>query len=174
MKEKLFRIIEAIVIIVFGVIIAIFGGGAAIDLYFAIVCLVGGIALLVLDAVSFAKTKALLFDVTFLSVALITIGSGLLAHYISFAVLINLIVLLLLALGIAFVIYGIFTIITKKGVLLGVGQIIIGVAIAVLAILYMTVPEFQAVFWIIVGIVVAIYGVIALISALLPQKKKEE
>ena len=173
MKEKLFRIIEAIVIIVFGVIIAIFGGGTAIDLYFAIVCLVGGILLLVLDAVSFDKTKTLLFDVTFLSVALITVGSGLLAHYVTFSALIELVVLLLLALGIAFVIYGIFTIITKKGIVLGIGQIIIGVAIAVLAILYIAVEEFRTIFWIIIGIVVAIYGVFALISALLPQKKAE-
>ena len=44
MKEKLLRIIEAIVIIALGVIIAVCGGGEALDLYFGIISLVGGVA----------------------------------------------------------------------------------------------------------------------------------
>ena len=36
-KEKLVGILEAIVIIAFGIIIAVFGGGTALDIYFAIV-----------------------------------------------------------------------------------------------------------------------------------------
>lgn len=173
MKEKLINIIEAIVIIVLGVIIAVCGGGTALDIYFGIVCIVGGVALAAIAVYTLGKTKVLPFGMTFLSVALITIAITLFIGHLSFGVLIGLIVYLMLALGIALVLYGIYTTAVLKNVIAGIAQIIVGAAIIVLTILFLTVEDFRTVFWIIAGILVAVYGVLMLVSALIPQKKSK-
>ena len=174
MKEKLLRIIEAIVIIALGVIIAVCGGGEALDLYFGIISLVGGVALLIIAILGLAKEKVLLFGPTFLSVALITVGIALFTNWLSFAVLITLVVFLILALGVALVLYGIYTMLAKKNTFYGLVQVIMGIIIAVLAILFLAIEDFRTAFWIIVGIVVVVYGVLALVSVFLPSKKAEQ
>lgn len=173
MKEKLINIIEAIVIIVLGIIIAVCGGGAALDIYFGIVCIVGGVALAAIAVYTLGKTKVLPFGMTFLSVALITIAITLFIGQLSFSVLIWLIVYLMLALGIALVLYGIYTTAVLKNVIAGIAQIIVGAAIIVLTILFLTVEDFRTIFWIIAGILVAVYGVLMLISALVSKKKSK-
>ncbi len=174
MKEKLLQIIEGLIIIALGVIIAVFGGGTALDIYFGIVCLVGGIALAVLSIVTLVKAKVLDFGATFLGSALLVVGIALFTDFLSFAALINLVVLLIMGLGIALVLYGLYSMLLKKDILAGICQIIIGAATIVLSILFLTVEEFRSIFWIIVGVVVAVYGVLVIITALLAKKKKEE
>ena len=169
--NKIVNIIEAIVIIVLGVIIAIFGGGTALDIYFGIVAIVGGVALGAIAVYTLAKTKVLPFGTTFLSIALITVAITLFVNALSFGVLIGLLVYIMLALGITLVLYGIYTAVALKGIIPGVAQIVIGAAIIVLTVLFLTVEDFRTVFWIITGILVAVYGVLMLISAFLPQKK---
>ena len=90
---------------------------------------------------------------------------------LSFGVLIGLLVYIMLALGIALVLYGIYTAVALKGLVPGIAQIVIGAAIIVLTILFLTVEDFRTVFWIITGVLVAVYGVLMLISAFIPQKK---
>lgn len=170
-NNKIVNIIEAIVIIVLGIIIAICGGGTALDIYFGIVAIVGGVALGAIAIYSLAKTKVLPFGTTFLSIALITVAITLFVGALSFSVLIGLLVYIMLALGIALVIYGIYTAVALKGLVPGIAQIVIGAAIIVLTILFLTVAEFRTVFWIITGVLVAVYGVLMLISAFIPQKK---
>ena len=172
-NNKIVNIIEAIVIIVLGIIIAVCGGGTALDLYLGIVAIVGGVAVGAIAVYTLAKTKVLPFGATFLSVALITIAITLFAGKLSFNVLITLLVYILLALGITLVLYGVYTVAMRKGLALGIVQIIIGTALIVLTILFLTVTDFQAVFWIITGILVAAYGVLMLVSSLLPQKKSK-
>ena len=169
--NKIVNIIEAIVIIVLGVIIAIFGGGTALDIYFGIVAIVGGVALAAIAVYTLANTKVLPFGTTFLSIALITVAITLFVNALSFGVLIGLLVYIMLALGITLVLYGIYTAVALKGIIPGVAQIVIGAAIIVLTVLFLTVEDFRTVFWIITGILVAVYGVLMLIYAYLPQKK---
>ena len=173
MKEKLAGVLEAIVIIAFGIIIAVFGGGAALDLYFAIVALVAGVVLLMVNIYTLAKAKELSFALTFLSCALITIGIAILAEKLSFAVLIPLMAFLLLGLGIALILYGLFVAL-RKNLFYGVGQMVVGAVLVTLIILFLTVPEFAQAFWIILGVVLALYGVLLLIFTFVgkPEKKK--
>ena len=173
MKEKLAGILEAVVIIAFGIIIAIFGGGTALDLYFAIVALVAGVILLMVNVYTLVKVKELNFALVFLASALITIGVAILAQKLSFAVLIPLMAFLLLGLGIALVLYGIFVAV-RKNLFYGVGQIVVGAILATLVIIFLTVPEFAHAFWIILGVVLAVYGVLLLVFTLIgkPEKKK--
>ena len=173
MKEKLAGILEAVVIIAFGIIIAVCGGGTALDLYFAIVSLVAGAILLVVNVYTLIKVKELNFALTFLSCALITIGIAILAEKLSFAVLIPLMAFLLLGLGIALILYGLFVAL-RKNLFYGVGQMVVGAVLVTLIILFLTVPEFAQAFWIILGVVLALYGALLLIFTIVgkPEKKK--
>lgn len=172
-KEKLVGILEAIVIIAFGIIIAVFGGGTALDLYFAIVALVAGAVLLIVNIYSLVKVKELNFALTFLSSALITVGVAILAKGLSFGVLIPLMAYLLLGLGIALILYGLFVAL-RKNLFYGIGQIVVGAVLATLVIIFLTVPEFAQAFWIIVGVVLAIYGVLLLVFTLIDKDGKRK
>ena len=172
MKEKYIRIIAAVVMIAMGVIIAVCGAGTALDIYFGIGCLVAGAVLVILNIISISKNKQITFGQLFVSTALVTIGISLLfTHYISFAVLVNLLVLLILGLGIALILYGLFTLLLAKKVPFGIIQIVLGVAVVVLVIVFLNVAEFQKAFWIVVGIIIAAYGVLDLITALTYKSK---
>lgn len=172
MKEKLFQVIEGIIIIALGIIIAVCGGGEALDIYFGIIALVGGVVLTAINVAMLVKTKALDFVALFLGTALIVVGIALFTDFLTFAALINLVVLLVLGLGIALIFYGVYTMIVLKNAVVGIGQMVIGIVTTVLAILFLCVGEFRTVFWIIIGIVVAVYGALVVISAFLPKKAK--
>lgn len=172
MKEKYARIIAAVILIVMGIIIAVVGAGA-LDLYFGIGCLVAGGVLVILNIISLAKSKQITFGQLFLSTALIVLGVCFIwTHYVSFTLLINLIVLLILGLGIALFAYGLFTVILSKKVAIGVVEMVLGIVVIVFTILYLNISDFQKAFWIVTGIAIAAYGVLELISVLANKKLK--
>ena len=72
--------------------------------------------------------------------------------------------------GAGLVLVGIYAF-AKKNTFVGLMDVVIGVAAIVLAVLYIAIPEFRDAFWIIVGIVVASYGVLEIVSAFIGKKK---
>lgn len=172
MKDKLFGIIEALVLIALGIIIIVCGAGTALDIYFGIICLIGGLGLVALAIIALSKTKVLPLATIVLGSVLTAVGIALFTPYLSFAALINLFVIIILGFGAALVIYGVYTLLVVKNLFYGVGQIVIGACAIVLAILYMTVPDFAQAFWIVVGVLFIIYGALCLIAAFLGKKEK--
>ena len=173
MKNKLItNIIEGLVVAVMGVLIAVKGGGSALDVYFAIVCLVLGAALAIVALVGVVQTKLLDFGLTILASIFIFIGAFLFTDWLSFAMLINLLVIVLLGLGTGLVLCGVYSVI-RKALPLGIGQIVIGAAIIVFTVLYLTVPDFRTVFWIVIGIIVALYGVLLVVFAFINNSKRK-
>ena len=172
MKDKIFAIIEAIIAIALGIVVIVSGAGTALDIYFGIICLVGGIGLLSLACVGLIKTKILQLPATLLGSILVAVGISLFTPYLSFAALINLLITVILGAGAGLIIYGIYVLLVLKNLIIGLTQLIIGAAALVLAILYMTVPEFAQAFWIIIGILIIIYGLLLLVSAFLFKKEK--
>lgn len=171
MKEKYAKIIAAVILIIIGVVVAVCGAGA-LDLYFGIGCLIAGGVLLILNIVSISKNKSLTFGSLFLSTALIVLGvSFIWTHYVSFEMLINLIVLLILGLGIALLVYGLFTVLLSKKVTVGVVEIVLGIVVIVFTILYLNVTDIRKAFWIVTGIAIAAYGVLELINVLANKRK---
>ena len=166
-KNKLLGVIEGAIIVAFGILIAIFGFGA-IDLYFAIASTVVGAALLGVSIYGMSK-NSLDVGVLALSGVLIAIGVGLFTHYISFGILINLIVIAILGFGAALIIYGIY-LVAKKYPVYGTLVLIIGVVLVTLSVLYICLADFRNVFWIIVGIVIALYGVLYIVAVLTERK----
>lgn len=167
-KNKLLGILEGAVIIALGVLIAIFGFATVVDIYFGIVAIIVGAALLGVSIYSMIK-KALTFGLLGLGTILIAIGIGLLVHQLSFGVLIPFVVFAVLGYGAALIIYGIY-LLARKYTIYGVLVLIIGILLVTFAVLYLTVPEFQKAFWIAVGISIALYGVLYIVFILTEKK----
>ena len=168
-NDKSTLIAEAVVTIAFGIIVAIFGE-RSIDLYLGIVCIIAGIGLGVLAALGFKQTKIVPFMLTFGAIALLTIGICALAwDAISFGFLVNFILLAVGALGLAMILHGI-SLAAKKILFTGIGEIVVGVLAIVFVILYFTVKDFKPVVWICIGVAIAVYGLLELITLLTGKK----
>ena len=168
-KEKLSKVLTFAVVIALGILIAIFGVGA-IDVYLGIVACVAGVVVLA-DTIFLLSRKEKLVATPFvLSFVLLAIGIVLFTHWISFAALVNFLVVVILGTGAGLLCYGIY-LLAKKEKSAGLLNVVMGVVALVLAILYMAVPDFRTSFWIIVGIVIAVYGALGLVFALIEKKK---
>ena len=170
-NKKLYGVLESVMMIVLGVLVAAFGGQSVLDTYFGIVLTVGGAFALCVCVYNLTKTKSLLFAPLFVGFAALLIGIFLLINKYSFAYFVYTLVLLLIAAGIALMFYGIY-IMSKKATVYGLSQLITGAAIATLGFLYIFVDKFQKAFWIVAGIVIALYGVFYLIEVLFQKKRK--
>ncbi len=171
-KQKIFTIIEGAIIIALGILIAIYGPESVLDMYAGIVCIVLGAAILIADIVTYANNKTLMLPSVVLPFVLISIGIGLVINgYLSLSAIFGFLIFALIGIGVALMICGGY-LISKKSVVLGVGEIVIGALLVVFSFLYLFVPEFKNAFWIIVGILVALSGVLFIIGAFLDKKKK--
>ena len=171
-KQKIITIIEGAIIIALGVLVAIFGPAPVLDTYVGIVSIVFGAALLIASIIGYAQTKLLGLPGLVLACVAISLGIGLLLNEngISLGFIFPILVYALLGLGVALIIYGAF-LLGKKFLFTGIGQVVIGVLLVVFSLLYILVPDFRNAFWIIVGILIALYGVFFIISAFLVKKK---
>ena len=172
MSKKLSTIIEGAVVIALGVLIAVFGGVSVLGTYFGIMFIIAGAFALALAFVALFNTEVLGYGGLFIGGAFIALGTALLIHPELFAFIVYIVVLLVIAAGSALVVYGVFTIV-KHSIFYGIGQIVVGAIAITLAVLFLTVPEFRKVFWIIVGVLVALYGVAIIVSAFLSNCEKK-
>ena len=102
--------------------------------------------------------------------ALIAVGIGVFTNYISFMMIINILVISLFGVGGAFIVYGVF-VAAKGKVPFGVAFMVIGGALIALAACYLAFEDFRKVFWIIVGVLIAVYGALLIVLALTEKKK---
>ena len=168
MDKKLINVIEAIAMIALGVFVAIFGF-RTFDMYFGIVFLVAAVGFLVAVMVGLSKFKVLHFGLLFAFTALTTFGVIILMNQFSLYYMVIVLVYLLIALGGALIIYGAYAAAKVNG-FYGAGQIVLGAAAVTVGVLYLLVPEFNVAFWIIVGVLIAVYGVLLLVAALTNKK----
>ena len=172
MSKKVLGIIEGAVVIALGVLIAIFGGQAVMDIYFGVLFVIAGAILLAFGIATLIKTKLLSFGITFGAVAALLFGSLLLARLLSIDFFFYVLVWLIVAAGGALVLYGIYTIV-KLSVFYGIGQIVVGAAASTLGLCYLYVEGFAKVFWIIIGVLVAVYGVFMVLSTIFAKEEKK-
>ena len=168
-KDKLIGIIQGILFIVFGILVAINGGASAMDTYLGIVGLVAGSLLIILAIVSLIKTKQLPFGALAIGGIALTIGGALLAQDLTFAGIIWILLFALMGLGGALIIYGVYAI-CKGAPVVGIAQLLIGIAFIVLPLCYIHVDGFQKAFWITVGIVMVVYGCLVIVSQFIDTK----
>ena len=168
-KDTLFQILAGAILVALGVLIAIFQIGA-LDLYFGIIAIIGGAVLLVYSIYLIAKKQALNGSSAILACVLLALGITLVIHFVSFGAIIPLLLTLMIGGGAGLVLVGVYALI-KKDAFGGAMNIIIGVAAVVLAVLYIAVEGFRDAFWIIVGVLVAVYGVLEILHAFIGKKK---
>ena len=171
MNNKLSTALEGIIILVLGVLISIYGVTAVADTYFAIVFLVVGIASITLACFHIAKKLPLPVLYVLMGAVLISISIGLFTGWVSFGVFINLMVLVIMGVGAGLMLTGLYFLV-KGYVFNGIGQLVAGAICVLLSALYLGIPDFRTAFWIIVGIVIALYGAFVLISAFVGSPKK--
>lgn len=160
-NKKLVNVLESVALIVFGVLIAIFGF-RTFDIYFGIVFLVGALGFLVAAIVELSKYKTLSFSPLFLFCALLIFGVVILLGHFSLYYMVIILVYLVIAFGGALIIFGAYAA-AKVNAFFGIGQIVLGAVMVTVGVLYLLVPEFNTAFWIIVGVLVAVYGVLSLV-----------
>lgn len=165
MSEKNKTLVSGIVIIVMGILIAIFGGQAVLDVYFGIVSLVAGLCLVALGIYAMCKKQPVLGSTLILGCVLLAVGVTLFTDFLSVGVLINFLVVVVLGAGAGILAYGIY-LLTKKETIPGLMNLVLGLVAIVVAVLYITVPDFRSVFWIIVGVLISVYGLVEFIYAI--------
>lgn len=171
MKNKdLSKVIQGIIAVVVGILIAVLGIGAVMDTYLAILAIVVGSILLLLAFYTLYNKKLLPLSPLALGGALIAVGIGVFTNYISFMMIINILVISLFGVGGAFIVYGVF-VAAKGKVPFGVAFMVIGGALIALAACYLAFEDFRKVFWIIVGVLIAVYGALLIVLALTEKKK---
>ena len=119
------------------------------------------------------KAKAIVFSTVFVATALLTLGIALLAKELSIAGIIYILAYLLLAFGVALILFGLFTMFGAKNLVAGLVQVIIGAAIVTLTLLFLFVPDFAKAFWIIVGVIIIVYGILSLVFAITGKELKK-
>ena len=164
------RILEGAILVALGIIIAICGVGEAIDIYFGIILTVAGLALLVLAFLGLSKKDPTSLVDVILGSILLTIGICLFTPWLSFGGLVDILVIALMGLGVGLIITGAICV-SKKLLFNGIGQIVVGVLMVTFVIIYKVNPDFAKAFWIIIGILVAIYGAFVIATAFISQKK---
>ena len=170
MKRKSSTFVSGLIMIILGVLIAVFGGEKTLDIYFGIVSLVSGVCLIALGIYNISKKMPLPPAAVILGSVLVSVGIALFTDYLEFGVLINFLVMVVLGSGVGLLLYGVYLLV-KKELPSGLMNVVVGVVAITLAILYITVPDFRKVFWIIVGVVVAAYGLVETIYGIKELKK---
>ena len=172
-KDKLILVLEGAIVVALGILIAIFGLATVLDTYFGILAVVSGAILAILGIVAISKKQELSLGTVTLACILITVGVGLLIPgWLTVASIILFLVFILIGLGGGLIFYGIYSL-AKGRMVFGVAQLIAGIALLVIGILYLTVNDFAKAFYIALGIAIAVYGVLLIVSAFLDTKKKQ-
>lgn len=167
MNKKLVGITEGVLAIVLGVLIAVFGGGQTMDIIFGVIFVVAGAALVCLASLGAVSEKKLSFPLTFAAVASLFFGIMLLARQADLTFIIIMMILVLIAFGLALAVYGLYILVAKRLVVTGMVQILMGAVAATIGFLFIYVPEFQTAFWIIVGVLIGLYGLFLMLTAIL-------
>ena len=164
MDSKLTNIIRGVVLVVLGVLVAVCGVGAAVNTYIGVVAIVAGVLLLAFTAYSVAKRLPLPAASLVTGAILITIAVALFMGKLSFEVFVGLLIFGLMGLGFGLVALGIFEI-ARRFVVLGISELFVGGLLILFTALYLGIPEFQTAFWIIVGILMIVFGVFVIVFA---------
>ncbi len=165
-NSKINEIISAIIIIVIGVLIATLGINTVLNNYVAIVCIIIGGLLALGCLAAIIKKAPLTIGIPVFSGILLAVGITIFTKWLDLAALINLLVSTEIGFGAGLALYGCYLVCFKKQLAMGLTQFLSGAIALLLGILYIAIPDFRTVFWIIVGILIAVYGGISFVIAL--------
>lgn len=169
-KSKAYSIVEGILLIIIGILMACsIVEPSILNYLLGGVALIFGLFLFIKCATESSKVN-LLLPGSMLSAVLVALGIGLMINYFDFVgLLTHVIVLAILAIGIVFILDSIIKFVNKH-TNTGVVELLIGAILITFAILLMTINEIYSYLWVITGILICIYGVYYLAYALVKRK----
>ena len=167
-KFNLPTVIEGAFFLVFGLLVAILGVGT-IDLYIGILCLVVGIVCIGLSIMAIVQKGEVSFKLLTVGGAFLAVGIAMFTDFLSFAMVVNLIVIILLGYGAGILVYGIVQV-SRKETAFGIIDMVIGAGLVTFNTLYLTLPSFRGDFWLTVGILIAIYGAFLIVLGVVEKK----
>ena len=170
MDKKLTTAIEGLFLAVLGILVIVCGVGQTVDIYFGVVAIVAGLLLLVFAGLAISKKMPLPVGFVIMGSVLITVAIALFAQKLSFAMLVDLMIFLLMGLGFGLAALGVFAI-CKKAPVYGVGLLVIGALLVTFTALYLGINDFRQVFWYIVGGLMIAFGVVIVVLAFVDPKK---
>lgn len=172
MNDKIANILRGAFIIVMGVLIAVCGIGTALDTYFGIVFIVAGVLLAGLGLYGAIKKLPVMTMGFLLGGVLITLAIALFMQKLTFAALIGIAIFALMGFGFGLVALGI-AVIAHRNLIYGLGEAVLGGLFILFTALYLGIPDFQQAFWIIVGILMIVFGVAVIFLAIFDKKLKK-
>ena len=172
MNDKNKTLISGIFCIILGVLIAIFGGQTVLDIYFGVVALVSGLCLISYGVYAMSKKQPVPSTSFILGFVLSAVGITLFTNYLTVGDLFNFLVIVILGSGVGILCYGIY-LLAKKETVPGLMNLALGIVGVVVSVLYIAVDDFRSLFWIIVGILIAVYGLVEFIYGLKEVSEKK-
>ena len=169
MDNKIANVFRGAFIIVLGVLMAVCGVGTAVDTYFGVVAIVAGVLLLGLGVYTAVKKQPLAIGAILLGAILTTIAVAVFIDKLSFAVLVTLFIYVIMGLGFGLALLGIFSL-ARRETIAGIVEIVVGGLLVLFTALYLGIPDFQKAFWIIVGVIMIIFGVAIIVFTLVDKK----
>lgn len=165
-KTKAYRIIESILCIIVGILLAVsIISNDILNIVLGIVVLLLGVFYFVKGATESTNISFLLPD-GIIGGILVACGIAMFAKYLSVQdILTKIIVIGILAIGIILIVDAIIRFV-RKNTTAGITEIIVGLILTVLGILFIVIPEIMQYLWAIFGILLAIYGVYLLVDTL--------
>ena len=172
MNDKIANILRGAFIIVMGVLVAVCGIGTALDTYFGVVFIVAGVLLAGIGLYGAIKKLPVMTTGFLLGGVLITLAIALFMQKLTFAVLIGIAIFALMGFGFGLVALGIATI-AHRNLIYGLGEAVLGGLFILFTALYLGIPDFQQAFWIIVGILMIVFGIAVIFLAIFDKKLKK-
>ena len=169
-KKKLSQVLSGVILVVLGILIAVFGAAQTLNIYFGIIACVAGALLLAYAIYLLVKKQAVVPSTFILPCVLLAVGICLFTPWLGVEFIFDFLAVIAIGAGAGLIFYGAY-LIAKKNVFGGILNIVIGAVVLTLAVLYKAVPKFQNAFWIIIGVLVAVYGVLMIVSAFIGKKK---
>lgn len=177
-KEKIFLLIEGILYLVFGVLIAcsIINFTELADIFIGISLLFIGIILIFDSYIKAGSFKAIILPTAIIGGIFIGVGITLFTDTLTIAGdILTIVKIAIICAGSIITIDGILKLVSKL-LLSGLSELLIGAILILIGCLRMFNADFNTFMWVAIGIVIAIYGILEIISAFiaLPHNKKEE
>ena len=171
MSKKLLGVLIGAGVVVFGVLLLLAGivDHKVLNIVIAVLLMLGGAACGVVAVLGLVKEKKLEFNLCLGAFGGLWLGLALILEKLDIFGIVGILFVAVPAIGLALIAHGVYMI-CKKETVPGIVKVAVGVAATTVAMLYIFVPSFVDVFWIIAGILVMLFGVYLAVMALL---KKE-
>lgn len=170
-KQSVYQIVESILLIIVGVLIAcsIIEQNILEYLLATAITLFG--LFLVIRSLLATKTITFLLPLGILGAVLVGLGVAIFAKYITpVAILIQVIIIAITTIGAIFIVDSLIRFV-KRNYNVAVAELVIGLILLAFGLMFILWDDFKTYLWVIFGVLLAIYGVYCLIITLIKLKK---